>query len=179
MQPYYLKISIKRLLCLNVHYLNDAVKEMPHKRSTYSLQFKINQLVSPHFCKFNWKAYDMVLVKYFTFFCHAVGTIPFYCESNQFHNRSLYGTKINRSPKSSCLRFNNIRLVGLCLQTCMANVGIYYMLSYNKDQQACLCCTDFPGSEITDPSWETYEISKYKPIFKFLHFGDLVFRRRL
>lgn len=103
----------------------------------------------------------MVLVKYFTFFCFAVGIIPFYCESNQFHNRSLYGTKINTSPKSSCLRFNNIHLVGLCLQTCMANVGIYYMLSYNKDQQACLCCTDFSGSEITDPSWKTYEISKY------------------
>lgn len=121
----------------------------------------------------------MVLVKYFTFFCFAVGIIPFYCESNQFHNRSLYGTKINTSPKSSCLRFNNIHLVGLCLQTCMANVGIYYMLSYNKDQQACLCCTDFSGSEKIDPSWKTYEISKYKPIFKFLHFGDLVFRRRL
>lgn len=109
----------------------------------------------------------MVLVKYFTFFCFAVGIIPFYCESNQFHNRSLYGTKINTSPKSSCLRFNNIHLVGLCLQTCMANVGIYYMLSYNKDQQACLCCTDFSGSEITDPSWKTYEISKYKPLSFF------------
>lgn len=102
--------------------------------------------------------------KIFLFFCYAVGNISFHCESIQFKNRSWYGTKINTSPKSSCLRINNIHLVGICLQTCMANVRIYYMLSYNKDQQACLCCVDFSGSEITDPSWKTYEISEYWPI---------------
>lgn len=106
----------------------------------------------------------MILAKFFFFFCYAVGNISFHCESIQFKNRSWYGTKINTSPNSSCLRINNIHLVGICLQTCMANVGIYYMLSYNKDQQACLCCVDFSGSEITDPSWKTYEISENWPI---------------
>lgn len=69
----------------------------------------------------------------------------------------------NAYPKSSCMRNNDIDLVIHCLQTCIANVGIYYMSSYNREKQVCLCCVDFSGSEITDPSWNTYEMSKYSP----------------
>lgn len=102
----------------------------------------------------------MVQVKYFIVFWYAIGTNIFYCESNQFQNQNLYGAMTNAFPKSSCLRINDIHSLIHCLQMCMANVGIYYMSSYNKDQQACLCCVDFSGSSITDPSWNTYEISK-------------------
>lgn len=49
--------------------------------------------VSPHFCKFIWKAYEMILAKY-VFFCYAVGNFSFYCESIQFQNSSWYGTKL-------------------------------------------------------------------------------------
>lgn len=109
----------------------------------------------------------MVQVKYSIVFWYAVGNILFYCESNQFKNQNLYGSMTNAYPKSSCMRINNIDLVIHCLQTCMANVGIYYMSSYNREQQARLCCVDFSGSEITDPSWNTYEMSKYSPTLSF------------
>lgn len=109
----------------------------------------------------------MVQVKYFIVFWYAVGNILFYCESDQFRNQNLYGAITNAYPKSSCMRINDIDLVIHCLQTCMANVGIYFMSSYNREKQACLCCVDFSGSKITDPSWNTYEMSKFSPTLSF------------
>lgn len=109
----------------------------------------------------------MVRVKYVIVFWYAIGNILFYCASIQFQNQNLYGSMTNAYPKSSCLRINNIHLVIHCLQTCMTNVGIYFISSYNRKQQACLCCSDYSGSDITDPSWNTYEMSKYSPILSF------------
>lgn len=118
----------------------------------------------------------MVQVKYFIVLWSAIGKNIFYCESIQFQNQNLYGVMTNAHPKSSCLRINDIHSVMHCLQMCMANVGIYYMSSYNKHQQACLCCVDFSGSNITDPSWNTYEISKCIPTLS-LHFQACYFKR--
>nr|XP_022312457.1 uncharacterized protein LOC111117596 [Crassostrea virginica] len=30
------------------------------------------------------------------------------------------------------------------------------MISFNNDQQTCLCCEDLSGSDVTSPGWKTY-----------------------
>lgn len=145
---------------------------MSCKQLTLLCNLKINlkvryKNVSHGFCKIIRKPYEMVRVKYVIVFWYAIGNILFYCASIQFQNQNLYGSMTNAYPKSSCLRINNIHLVIHCLQTCMTNVGIYFISSYNRKQQACLCCSDYSGSDITDPSWNTYEMSKYSPILSF------------
>lgn len=145
---------------------------MPKKQSTLGCNLKINFKYNykyrrfKSFSKFIWKLLKMVQGKYFVFW-YAIGNTIFYCESILFQNHTLYGAMTHVYPKSSCFHINEIHFVSHCRQACMANIDIYYMLSYNREQQACLCCVDFSGNEITDPSWNTYEISKYSPPLSF------------
>lgn len=81
----------------------------------------------------------MVQVKYSIVFWYAIGNILLYCKSDQFKNQNVYGAMTNAYPKSSCMRINDIDLVIHCLQTCMTNVGIYYMSSYNREKLSLLC----------------------------------------
>ena len=86
------------------------------------------------------------------------GLILFFCTLNTSAVvfQSYFRLSTDITPKDSCLRVDSIKSILTCFLRCFSVLGFYHMISFNNDQQTCLCCEDLSGSDVTSPGWKTY-----------------------
>lgn len=69
---------------------------------------------------------------------------------------SYLAIEINEYPKSSCHELSNIKSKFRCLGTCSIIIDMIVMISHDESTEACMCCSDITGRDITGPNWKSY-----------------------
>lgn len=65
---------------------------------------------------------------------------------------SYFAIQINEYPKSSCHEISNIKSKFRCLGTCSIIMDMIVMISHDESTEACMCCSDITGSDMTGPT---------------------------
>lgn len=69
---------------------------------------------------------------------------------------SYFAIQINEYPKSSCHEISNIKSKFRCLGTCSIKMDMMVMISHDESTEACMCCSDITGRDISGPNWKSY-----------------------